>query len=672
MNRKFVYLFCFLLSFVGIGYAQPKNKKLDSLKQAIKTIKEDTNKIKTLRTIGKLYGRNYEALTYFKEAEQIARSKKLDKYLVDVLNSMSFFYYDQTEYDEANKLVLEMLKISESIRYQNGMFNAYNTLGLIQKSQKNEVEAIKYYKKAEAIAIKMNNLSALSNIYMNFGNAYKNKGSYDSALSYQRLSLQYSIQGKFKSNVEKNYNNIGNIFKHLAQYDSARAYFNKAMSVSKNDEVFMSSYNNLADVENKVGNYALAIEYRNKALAIAQKENAKNTLLLSYSGLATSYAGLKNYEKAYQNLKLSAAMSDSIFSADKTETITEMNTKYQVEKKQQQIELLDKDKKLHQTINYALFGGLAMIAGLVWVLYRGNVRKRKDNQLLMAKNEEISEQNEEINQQKEEIYAQAELLQEVNKTLEAQKEDIHSSIRYASRIQTALLPYAERLEKSLEDYFVFYQPKDIVSGDFYWFAEKANKKILIAADCTGHGVPGAFMSVIADAILNQIVHSWEIYSPEKILNLLHKGIRKALQQESGENQDGMDVVVTVWDNDSRKLTFAGAMNALYYVQQGVLYEIKGDKAAIGGFQSEEERLFTAHEISLEHPTQIYLCSDGFQDQFGGSEGKKFKTSALKELLQKICTLPQTEQKQQLVEAFNQWKGSFEQTDDVLIFGTRIR
>jgi serine phosphatase RsbU (regulator of sigma subunit) len=383
-----------------------------------------------------------------------------------------------------------------------------------------------------------------------------------------------------------------------------------------------------------------------------------------------------------------------------------MIAKYGLEKKQQEIALLNKDKKLRTMINYGMLGGLLFVFVLSIVLYRSNQRKKRDNAILVEKNNQIEQQKEELiaqseqlkmlnthleqqkeeilaqsenlklvnaalEQQKEEILAQSELLQKVNQELEHQKQETESSIRYASRIQTAILPVQEQIKKHIPQSFIFYKPKDVVSGDFYWFAEKGDEIIIAAIDCTGHGVPGAFMSMIGDALLKQIVHDWEIYQPNKILELLHKGIIKSLQQENNENKDGMDIAICKWNNKTKELQFAGAMNPLYIVQKGSFEELKGDKQPIGGYQIKQLSDFSLHTIRITEPTQVYLFSDGFQDQFSEKENKKYKVKPFKELLAKISDLDAYKQQEIIENEFHSWKGNQEQTDDVLVIGLKL-
>ncbi len=267
--------------------------------------------------------------------------------------------------------------------------------------------------------------------------------------------------------------------------------------------------------------------------------------------------------------------------------------------------------------------------------------------------------------------------------------ELRASINYAKRIQSATLPETNMLSWFFKDHFVLLKPRDVVSGDFYWFSQKREKIIIIAADCTGHGVPGAFMSLIGNNLLNRIVNTFGVTSPELILYELHKEIRSTLRQQHTDNRDGMDIAVCVIDKDARMMEFAGANNPLYYVQKGELQVIKGDKKSIGGLQLEEERLFTKHTIHLgiqnedketeniEPPaantqeTVFYLFSDGYKDQFGGEDNRKFMSNQFKEMLLQAHQLPMSQQKQILEEVFEEWRGENNQIDDVLVLGIKI-
>ncbi len=255
--------------------------------------------------------------------------------------------------------------------------------------------------------------------------------------------------------------------------------------------------------------------------------------------------------------------------------------------------------------------------------------------------------------------------------IEAKNLSITESINYAKRIQDAALPRVEEIKESIPDSFIYFKPRDIVSGDFYWFVKEENKIIVTAADCTGHGVPGAFMSLIGNDLLNEIVTARGVIESDKILNELHDSVRKALRQEENRSRDGMDLALCVIDTEAKTLQFSGAKNPLVYFKNGEMTVIKGDKYPIGGVQFQVDRHYTRHEVDLSEPIMVYLFSDGYQDQFGGEKSEKFMSKNFKLLLQEIHEKPVEEQKRILDEKFKSWKGSRSQIDDILIMGMRF-
>lgn len=296
------------------------------------------------------------------------------------------------------------------------------------------------------------------------------------------------------------------------------------------------------------------------------------------------------------------------------------------------------------------------------------------NKALVEKQDAITATNEELQQQKEELSMLLELTQNQNEIIKKNSEEVKSSIAYASRIQRALLPVEHKVEEYFEgQVFTLYRPRDIVSGDFYW-CEKVGATVIIAVgDCTGHGVPGAFMSMLAISGLNSIVFQEKIIQPEKVLNRLHEYIYTALKQDRRASLDGMDMVILCINKELNSITCAGAMNPVYYVQNGQLHEIKGDKKPIGGEQYGRDRNYSNHLISIDIPTTVYLCTDGFQDQFGGSGNEKFMKRRFKELLLGIHTLPLEEQENRLEQTLYNWMeiGGEKQIDDVLVVGIKL-
>ena len=276
--------------------------------------------------------------------------------------------------------------------------------------------------------------------------------------------------------------------------------------------------------------------------------------------------------------------------------------------------------------------------------------------------------------QNEEMEIQSSQLSLVNQKISEKNRNITASINYAKRIQDAMLPLVENIKTHLPNSFIFYRPRDIVSGDFYWFYEKDDKLIIAAVDCTGHGVPGAFMSLVASNLLHNIVVHKDITEPDKILSKLHRATYSYLKQGQTRNQDGMDISLCHIDKKGKILSFAGAKNPLIYFQNGAMKIIKGTRHSIGGYSkfSDADTIFEKHTIKLtEEPSTFYIYTDGFQDQFGGEKGGKFRTAPFRNLLAEINKKPTNQQENLLAKSFDDWKGTEKQIDDVLVMGFRI-
>jgi serine phosphatase RsbU (regulator of sigma subunit) len=270
----------------------------------------------------------------------------------------------------------------------------------------------------------------------------------------------------------------------------------------------------------------------------------------------------------------------------------------------------------------------------------------------------------ELNQANSRIREQLSIIEEKNK-------NITDSINYAKRIQQAILPGEEEIKKSFPDSFILYRPKDVVSGDFYWFAEREGKRLIAAADCTGHGVPGAFMSMIGTAFLNEIVNERGITRPAMILSELRHRVIAALKQHGteGEQKDGMDISLLAFD-EKGKAEWAGANNPLWLMRSNECLEYKPDKRPIGFYRG-QGLPFTHHEVELKKGDSLYLFTDGYADQFGGSMGKKFKYRQMQDVMLSVCGRPMSEQHRVLHTVIEEWKGTLEQVDDILVLGIRI-
>jgi ligand-binding sensor domain-containing protein/serine phosphatase RsbU (regulator of sigma subunit) len=308
------------------------------------------------------------------------------------------------------------------------------------------------------------------------------------------------------------------------------------------------------------------------------------------------------------------------------------------------------------------------------------VRTRNLEKAKILLEQEVELRTYQLRKEKEKVEVINKEVIEQKAIIEAKNHDITDSIKYAKNIQEALLPPLQSLHKELPEAFVLYQPKDIVSGDFYWFAKRNNKRFVASVDCTGHGVPGAFMSIIGNTLLNEIVTEKNISQPSEILNELHAGVKTALKQSESENErrDGMDIALCSLNEEGTLLEYSGANRPLWIFRKNKTGEdafemIKANKFPIGGMelQENEKRNFTNHSISVEKGDMIYVFSDGYADQFGGEKGKKFVVGNMQKLVAEIYHKPVNDQEEILLQAFQRWKGDLEQIDDVLVIGFRI-
>lgn len=315
--------------------------------------------------------------------------------------------------------------------------------------------------------------------------------------------------------------------------------------------------------------------------------------------------------------------------------------------------------------------GVGLLAAYV---IEKNKRQQFMSQMLVEEQKgEIEQQNEEIRQQNEEIHTQKENLQQKHLLLDKRNRQVMSSITYAKRIQQALLPEHAHIRAHLPEFFAFFRPKDVVSGDFYWFSKQGRFLFIAVADCTGHGVPGGFMTMIGNMLLNQVVDELGSRDPADILHGVDNGLQRTLHRKEVDNKkvsDGMDMAVCRFDTQSRELIFAGAKRPLWFVRNGKLCERRGDRHPIGSWGSAQKQ-FSDQVIALEAGDMVYLSSDGFIDQFGGESNSKFTKKRLRNHCQELSKLPAEEQEAHFAEIFDDWGRLQKQTDDVLLLGFRI-
>jgi serine phosphatase RsbU (regulator of sigma subunit) len=474
------------------------------------------------------------------------------------------------------------------------------------------------------------------------------------AIRYHNQSLEIRKQINNISGIGTCLVNLGNTYSYIGNNEKARKYFEEWLAIAdqiKDDEQQTAIYISLGQLYRYKGQYDDAVDYFNRANVLAASLNMKLYLQTIAEYLSQVYALKGDYKLSLSNYMKYSDLKDSIMTTEGQKLIGEMQVKYETDAKEKENQLLRKDQVISESrlkqqrfaIYTFLFVILAVV-GFVIMLIRQNNQKKKANLELAKKNALITEQ----------------------------KKEITDSIQYASRIQKAILPPKEYIDQLLPSHFIIYRPRDIVSGDYYWITEKGPKIYIMAADCTGHGVPGAFMSMLGVAFLNEIISKNIEISANQLLNDLRKQVISSLHQtgREGENQDGMDVALYILDNQEMNLEYSGANNSLFIYRGEELIELKADKMPIG-IHRLADTSFTNYKIDIKKEDMVYAFSDGYPDQFGGPSGKKLMIKNFKRTLQEIHTKPMEEQKLILEKTLDDWMHGTHQIDDILVMGVRI-
>lgn len=662
--KQLILLLSFACIFFSSSFSQPA-RKLDSLQTALKNATHDTLRVKILNQINIEYantGDFVKAMDFSKQAMHIARKANDTLGLGESYNCIGNTYLRLGKYDRALENLLFAIRNYELAKFQKGLGNCKISVGVIYYYQKDYDKAIAYYSQAIVIFKGINNKKGIAGCLNNIGEIYRLQKKYPLSLECFNESFAISQDLKNKKSIATSLGNLGNVYYDLKNYNKALDHYLKSITIKKeigNKQGLALTLNNVGSIYIMKKDFEKANSYSMQSLELAKSINANEDVKQAYKNLAEINLKQENYKKAYEYNELYNNMKDSLFQAQSNEDIHEMQTKYDTETKELEIAALEKEKSLSNSLlkqekksKYFLAGFSILILVFGLFLWKGYRTKQKVNRLLETQNQEI----------------------EVQKTLlEEKNKDITDSIRYAQRIQEATLPPDELVNNLLPQSFILFKPKDIVSGDFYWIEQWGKQTLVAAVDCTGHGVPGAFMSIVASNLLNEAVIEHGLTQPAAILNSVRKGLAKILRkkQDDGQVKDGMDAALISINFSENKLEYAGAYNPMWIIRNGELTEIKADKTPIGVGMHDEDKPFTNNAVELQKGDCIYLFTDGYADQFGGPKGKKFKYSSLKELFLQNHKLPMPAQKDILDSSIEKWKGDLEQVDDILIIGIKI-
>jgi len=718
-------------------------KKSIELSSKFKQSKETAQSYVYLAVINKRATKNNEAKDFYLKAITNAEIAKDTMLLSKAYNGLAQVDYNTGNYEDAIKWLAKTIKYKNLVKDKHGEAIAYNTLGNVYNKSGKKDSSIISYQKSLKISEEMDdlygisaNLNAIGVIYEGMAN-FTDINRFKQALDYYNQALEINIKLNDQIEISNSYNNIGNvnsqIFSHYNEiikitknkneinkyidkknnaYDKAEKNLLESKKIReeiKDIRGLISSEINLGRLYLDTNEYNISIKHIEKAYKSTIETNDVYNSIICLHHLANAYSGKKlyikalkygydalklakqkkflklekditkalseiyeaqgNYEKALDYKKKFITLKDSMLISENNKLVEDLNKKYQTDKKEAQIKLQNseiKKKELENQQQQMLIYGFAVVIllvfGVIILIYRQYKQKKKANLALETKNKLITEQ----------------------------KQEITDSILYAKRIQTAILPEGDYIQELLPERFILFKPRDIVSGDFYWLKEIKNMDTVVctAADCTGHGVPGAFMSMLGVAFLNEIIARPGIKTTGEVLNQLRESVITSLHQtgREGEAKDGMDISFVAINHKTNVVQYSGANNPLYIIRENnkpeiicdrkivdkthTLYEIKGDKMPIGIYGAEMKG-FKTIEIQLEKGDIIYLFSDGYADQFGGPKGKKFKYKPFKQLLIDNCTKPMTEQSEILNTSIENWKGKLDQIDDIILIGIRL-
>lgn len=666
---------------------------------------------------------------WYRDAGKIYENLGNNEGMIRCLQKEAYLNTKMGDYDRAEEIYLKLLEIYRRTGDTRQTAQTLNNTGFVKFRQKDYTAALDKFREAETISARNGkDPFFLTDLYSNIAITWQNTGNrtemmrnFDKALENARDSERKDEEARIAQLLAViYYNNQDNYHSDLYCRECV-----EAAAESGAMRIMQECYKTWSDVMEKSNDFIKALEYYEKYLSIRdslnfeeriaeQKESARRKefdeteqqIRLQIAGEEISSLEMKTLKaeaaRRENELKLlvkqqeldrsekdrlaqSLVLERERFELSKREqevmslrqqqridsleldrkknealVLEQANRLLESEKKQQEINL-EREKQVRKYTT-----GIGILLALVAVMIlAGLISTRKKNQRLAESKREIEKINADLESKNTEILKQKEIIEQKNQA-------ITDSIQYASRIQSAVLPPADFLCEWWPENFILFRPRDIVSGDFYWGRQKGRKVITAVADCTGHGVPGAFMSMLGNAFLDEIYNTTEITDAATILNMLRDEVINALKQKglTGEARDGMDISLCIIDLDSLRLDFAGANNPLYIIRDDQIIKIPADKMPIG-IHVTDFTPFNNHTGELKKGDMLYLFTDGYADQFGGPRGKKFMYKPLQNLLLKIHNLPAAKQKDILITTFEEWMNGYEQVDDVLIAGIRI-
>ena len=649
--KRFFYILFLLFSFYGKAQIN-----LDSLwKVWNDNSRPDTIRLQAMQRIclkGYLYSKPDSAFIFAQKMLEFAEKKDLKHYEVFSLNLLGAACSIQADNIRGIDYFTRSLKIAEEIKDYKSMGQCINNIGVIYYEQGDNKKAEEYYNKSLALNEKLGHKFGIAFALSNLGNVYNNLNQFQKAIDAQNRSLKISEEIKDDAGIANALHSLGNVYCDINEFEKSIDCNSRAVTIfEKMQDQFglTGALTSLGLVYQKKKEIPKAIEYYKRALDVAKSAAVVSGMREPSNHLYNIYKEQGKKAEALDMYELFITMRDSVKSEENQHEVMKQEMEYNYEKQkaldqkehEKQLAISTEQEQKQKVITYSIAIGLFLV--LIFSIFVVN-RLR-----LTRKQKAIIEHQKDL--------------------VEEKQKEILDSMNYAKRLQEAILPPAAFVETHLPESFIFYKPKDIVAGDFYWMEVKGDSVFIAAADCTGHGVPGAMVSVVCSNALNRAVLEFGITDPGKILDKTRELVLDTFSRSDKDVKDGMDISLACVNKQTSEVKWAGANNPLWYIANKEVKEIKPDKQAIG--KTENPQPFVTHSLKLQKGDILFLFTDGYADQFGGDKGKKIKSKPLKEILVKNSSLSAIEQKEKLEVAFTEWKGNIEQVDDVCIIGVRL-
>jgi len=644
--QKYLLLLFTLLSLFSIVHAAEK----DTCVLRIEEYKSDRKKAVEYDLAAAnawMYGNYNKALIYTEKGLAISKRKGLKDVQASLLNNRGVAYDYLGDYAKSLKCYFDALRIQETLDDTDMEANILSNIGLIYSNQGLLDKALKYHNEALIINRQNKDLLGVSANLNNIAILYVAQKKFDKAIANYEECIRIDKELNDERGLGDDYNNIGICYLDMKEYDKAMEYLQQALTfrLKTGDRLGISeTYTNIASTYQNQWKWEKAKEYYLLSLPISKELGSKESLRYTYENLIVVEEELNNVPAAYSYYKLYILYRDSLENIDQTRFQTELELSYQYDKEKERQRLIQ--EKRDERARIILYSVIA-VAVLILVFFGLLYKRWKYTKLQQV------------------------IIEEKTALVQQKNDEILDSISYAKRIQTAILPSQEFVAEHLPNSFVIYTPKDIVAGDFYWLEEENHKLFFAVADCTGHGVPGAMMSVVCHNALNRALHEFRLLDSALLLDKTRSLIIDDLSKNSSKVADGMDISLCVIDKNKREIQWSGANSPLwiYRSEDKSIEVVKGDKQPIGIHRN--MNAFSSSLVSLSPGDSIYLFTDGYVDQFGGERGRKLMARQFREWIIESAALDIHAQGTFLENRFMQWKGSNEQVDDVCVVGFKL-